>query len=63
MSCVTYRLICDACGYDRFLFKKTEKKCPSCESADVIFLPEFDEQDDHAGSMKSCDDGTIRWCK
>ena len=63
MGCVTYRVICEKCGYDRFVFKRPDAKCPMCLLDSVEIIPEFDEQDDHGGSMKTSDDGTKRWCK
>jgi len=62
MGCVRYYLSCKKCAYDFYSKIKPMKKCPKCESIKVILEVDFDESDDHKGSIKS-DDGDLRWCE
>jgi len=34
----TYRLICNKCGFDRFMFGKADNECPACTSVDIIVV-------------------------
>ncbi len=59
MSCVMYWNICNKCNWRDYSNKK-EIECPDCKTKDIDNIPEFDEWQDHKGSIK--DDGEkLKW--